>query len=214
MLMTLIIVIVTAVISLIALNNQKFKADLIFWPSVIQSNGQYYRFLSYGFIHADLIHLSFNMISLYSFGVFIERDIFSAPWLFGDNGRWYFLAMYILALIVATIPDYFKYRNTYGYTALGASGAVSAVIFSGIILQPTMEINFMFIPFPIKGYIFGILFLAMSWYLAKKGKDNIGHVAHFFGALFGVAFTVIAGKLFANEKVDLLSQFIHSVFKH
>jgi membrane associated rhomboid family serine protease len=210
---TLIIVVITCVISIIALNNPKLKADLIFWPAVIKTNGQYFRFLTYGLIHADYIHLSFNMLSLYSFGIFVEQQVFSAPFLFYEKGKIFFLAMYVLALVISTIPDYFKYRDVYGYTALGASGAVSAVIFSGIILRPQLPIRFMFIPFDIPGYIFGILFLVLSAYLAKRGKDNIGHVAHFFGAIFGIVFTVVAAKLFANENVDVLGDFIHSIFR-
>jgi membrane associated rhomboid family serine protease len=212
--MTMIIVVITCAVSLIAFYNQKVKSDLIFWPAVIQERGQYYRFLSYGLIHADFVHLLFNMVSLYSFGTFIERDIFSAPFMFGDNGKIFFLSMYVLALIFSTLPDFFKYRNVSGYTALGASGAVSAVIFAGIILRPKLGIYIFFIPIPIRGYIYGILFLVMSAYLARRGRDNIGHVAHFFGALFGVAFIVITAQLFSNEKVNVLGEFFRSIIGH
>lgn len=209
---TLIIVIITCIVSIVSLNNDKMKAELIFWPAVIKNNRQYYRFLSYGLIHADYIHLSFNMLSLYSFGVFVEDHLFSAPYFFGEKGKLFFIIMYTGALIVSTIPDYIKYKNVYGYTALGASGAVSAVIFAGIVLQPQLPIRFMFIPFDIPGYVFGILFLALSAYLAKKGTGNIGHVAHFFGALFGVAFTVIAVKAFSADHTDVLGDFMRSIF--
>ncbi|MFT3947227.1 MAG: rhomboid family intramembrane serine protease [Agriterribacter sp.] len=208
---TLIIVIFTSVTSIIAMSNAKMKGELIFWPAVIKSNRQYYRFLSYGLIHADYIHLSFNMLSLYSFGVFVEEHLFSAPYFFDDKGKIFFLIMYAGALIVSTIPDYIKYKDVYGYTALGASGAVSAVIFAGIILQPNLPIRFMFIPFDIPGYIFGIIFLALSAYLAKKGTGNIGHVAHFFGAVFGVAFTVIAVKAFSTGHTDVLGEFMRAI---
>jgi len=210
---TLIIVILTCIVSIAAFNSDKMKAELLFWPAVIKNNGQYYRFLSYGLIHADYIHLSFNMLSLYSFGIFVEQHLFSAPYFFAGNGKIFFLVMYVGALIVSTIPDYIKFKDVYGYTALGASGAVSAVIFSGIILQPKLPIRFMFIPFDIPGYVFGILFLVLSAYLAKRGTGNIGHAAHFFGAIFGVAFTVIAVKAFSPEQTDVLGDFIRSIFK-
>ncbi|MCC6286877.1 MAG: rhomboid family intramembrane serine protease [Chitinophagaceae bacterium] len=208
---TLVIVILTSIISIVAMSNAKMKGELIFWPAVIKSSGQYYRFLSYGLIHADYIHLSFNMLSLYSFGVFVEEHLFSAPYFFDVKGKIFFLVMYVGALVISTIPDYIKYKDVYGYTALGASGAVSAVIFAGIILQPNLPIRFMFIPFDIPGYIFGILFLGLSAYLAKKGTGNIGHVAHFFGAVFGIVFTVIAVKLFSNNHIDVLSEFMRSI---
>jgi membrane associated rhomboid family serine protease len=95
---------------------------------------------------------------------------------------------------VSAIPDYIMHRNNYSYRALGASGAVSAVIFAGITLNPTIPINLFFIPIDIPGYIFGFIFLGLSVYLARKGADNIGHRAHFSGALFGVLFTIIAVK--------------------
>ncbi|OJY88929.1 MAG: rhomboid family intramembrane serine protease [Sphingobacteriales bacterium 40-81] len=208
---TLTIIILTSIISIVAMSNAKMKGELIFWPAVIKNNNQYYRFLSYGLIHADYIHLSFNMLALYSFGVFVEDHLFSAPYFFGARGKIFFLVMYVGALVVSTIPDYIKYKDIYGYTALGASGAVSAVIFAGIILQPNLPIRFMFIPFDIPGYIFGILFLALSAYLAKKGTGNIGHVAHFFGALFGIAFTVIMVKAFSTNHVDVLSDFMKAI---
>lgn len=208
---TLVIVIITCIISIMSFNNDKMKAELIFWPAVIKNNRQYYRFLSYGLIHADYIHLSFNMLSLYSFGVFVEEHLFSAPYFFDTKGKMFFVILYVGALIVSTIPDYLKYKDVYGYTALGASGAVSAVIFAGIILQPQLPIRFMFIPFDIPGYIFGILFLALSAYLAKKGTGNIGHVAHFFGAVFGVAFAVIMVKLFSASHTDVLGDFMRSI---
>ncbi|MFT3705700.1 MAG: rhomboid family intramembrane serine protease [Agriterribacter sp.] len=209
---TLIIVILTCIVSIVAFNNDKIKADLIFWPAVIQNNRQYFRFISYGFVHADYIHLSFNMLSLYSFGSFIENDLFSGPYFFGEKGKVIFLIMYLGALIVSTIPDYIKYRGIYGYTALGASGAVSAVIFAGIILQPQMPITLLFIQ-NIPGYIFGILFLGISAYLAKKGTGNIGHMAHFIGALFGLVFTIVVVKFFAVSHNDVLGDFIKSVFR-
>jgi membrane associated rhomboid family serine protease len=117
--------------------------------------------------------------------------------------------MYVTAIVVAVIPDYFKYQDQSFYRSLGASGAVSAVVFSAITIQPTMPIQFFFIPYPIPGYLFGIGFLILSAALAKKGGGNIGHNAHFWGSIYGILFTYAAAKFFAN--IDLLQYFIKSV---
>ncbi len=204
---TLIITIITVVISFVAFNNEKIKEDLLFWPAQIDSRKQFYRFISCGFVHGDIMHLAFNMISFWSFGEYLEQILFAD--LFGDKSRMMYLLLYFLALIVSVLPDYFQYRNNFAYRALGASGAVSAVIFAAIMLHPGMPLRLLFIPFDIPGYIFGFIFLALSAYLAKRGGDNIGHRAHFSGAIFGVLFTIIAGKLMAN--VDVWNHFIETV---
>nr|WP_214446626.1 rhomboid family intramembrane serine protease [Flavihumibacter rivuli] len=206
---TLTIIILTGVISFTAFNNEKIREDLLFWPAQINSRNQYYRFLSCGFIHADIMHLAFNMISLYSFGEFVEIYLFSHPALFGNKAKLVYLGLYVLAIIVSVLPDYFKYRNNYAYRALGASGAVSAVIFSGILLQPNIPINLFFIPIDIPGYIFGFIFLGLSAFMAKRGGDNIGHMAHFSGAIFGVLYTIIMAKVIANY--DVMKVFIEAV---
>ncbi len=201
---TLTIIIITAVTSFIAFNNEPLKENLLFWPAEIKSRNQYYRFITCGFVHADVMHLAFNMISFLSFGEYLEQGLFSHPSLFGPNGKFVFLALYVLALVVSVIPDYFKYRDNFAYRALGASGAVSAVIFSFIMIEPMRELR-VFFAIPMKGYVFGILFLAISIYLSRRGGDNIGHRAHFSGAIFGVLFTIIAAKLLANY--DVLAAF-------
>lgn len=150
------------------------------------------------------------MISLYSLGTSIELRTFPDPNIFGDKAKIFYILLYVSALIVSALPDYFKNRNNFAYRALGASGAVSAVIFAGIILDPELSLIFFIIPIPIPGYIFGILFLAVSVYLAKKGGDNIGHGAHFTGAIYGLVFTIIAAKLYANY--DAMSIFANSIF--
>ena len=209
---TLVIVIITSIISFIAFSNEKLKEDMLFWPARINKGGQWYRFLSHGLIHADILHLAFNMLALYSFGVFIEEDLFSAPGLFGSKARIFYLILYVLALIISSVPDYFKYKDNYSYRALGASGAVSAVIFAGIILQPRIPVSFIFLPIPIPGYIFALIYLAFSWYMAKRGGDNIGHSAHLYGALFGVLYVVLAGKAFSGANV--LSDFFKAIVNH
>lgn len=193
---TITIIIITCLVSLAAFGNQKIQEDLIFWPAAMQRSGQYYRFFTYGLIHADYLHLAFNMISFWSFGEFVEKGLFTA--LFEGQGKLLYILLYVLAIIISTVPDFFRHRNNYAYRALGASGAVSAVIFSGIALEPMLPIRFFFIPIDIPGYLFAIIFLALSTYLAKRGRDNIGHGAHITGAVFGLLYTIIVAKLVAN----------------
>ena len=171
---TVIIVIVTAFVSIGGLSNQKVIDDLIFYPPAIR-RGQYYRFITHGFIHADLFHLIFNMIALYSFGDSVEKALFSHPCVFGANGKWFFLLLYFAGLIIASLPDYFRFRNSYHFRSLGASGAVSAVIFAAITLLPQLPINFLFIPIDIPGFIFAIIYLFASAYLDKRGGGKILH---------------------------------------
>jgi len=204
---TLLIIAITSVTSFIAFSRHSVREDLLFWPFAIKRQGQIYRFITHGALHADAMHLIFNMVSFYSFGIALENYLFIA--LFGNLSRALFAIMYTTAIIVAVIPDYFKYQNQSFYRSLGASGAVSAVVFSAITIQPKMPIQFFFIPYPIPGYIFGIGFLILSAALAKKGTGNIGHNAHFWGSIYGILFTYICAKFFA--KIDLLEYFIKSV---
>ncbi len=151
MTITLIIIILTCLVSFPAFSNDKMKEDLLFWPFGIRHRNQYYRFLSGGVIHADTMHLLFNMVSLYSFGIALEKFLF--PVLFAERTQALYTALYILALVASCIPDFFKYQNQSHYRALGASGAVSAVIFAAITIQPTMPIRFFFIPIDIPGWV-------------------------------------------------------------
>jgi len=205
---TLVIIGLTCLVSFPAFNNDKLKDDLLFWPYYIKKKNQYYRFLTAGFLHADAMHLIFNMVALYSFGNAIE--VFLYKIYFKELTLVLYAVLYLTGIIVACIPDFFKYQNNYEYRALGASGAVSAVVFAAITIEPTMPIRFLFIPIDIPGYIFGIAFLALSAYLAKRGGGNIGHNAHFWGAVYGVFFTYIAGKAFANA--DFFKSFVEKVF--
>ncbi|HEX6846273.1 MAG TPA: rhomboid family intramembrane serine protease [Chitinophagaceae bacterium] len=165
--------------------------QFIFYPPAVR-RGQIYRFFSCGLIHADWGHLIFNMIALYLFGGIVENRFIG---IFGTSGRLIYLAMYILALGASVIPTYFKNKDNYHYRSLGASGAVSAVIFAGILFYPLVGIGLFFIPVYMAGFLFGILYLFISGWLDRRGGDNINHSAHIFGALFGVAFTIIACQL-------------------
>src|SRR5215831_1415186 len=174
MTITVIIVIITCVVSFMAFSNQKLKSDLIFYPPAIANNKQWYRFFTSGLIHDNIGHLLFNMVSLYSFGRFVEQGFAD---IFGDKGVLLYALLYITALAASDIPTYSREKNNYHYAALGASGAVSAVVFVGIMLSPIQKIGFIFFPIGIPGFIFGALFLVISAYLAKQGQSRIGHSA-------------------------------------
>jgi membrane associated rhomboid family serine protease len=186
---TVIIVIITALISIGGFSNPKIIDDLIFYPPAVTRQNQWYRFFTCGLIHADVAHLAFNMLSLYLFGRFVE-DAFGD--LFGVYGKWAYLLMYVTALFVSLLPTFSKNRDNYQYRSLGASGAVSAVIFAGLMLTPTLGIYIFFIPIPIPGFIFAPLYLIISALLDKKGGGNINHSAHIWGSIYGLAFVIIA----------------------
>jgi membrane associated rhomboid family serine protease len=204
---TFIIIAITCIVSFLAFSRDQLKEDLLFWPFLIKREGQYYRIITHGALHADAMHLIFNMVSFYSFGIALEEYFF--PVLFGELARALFAVLYVLGIIASVIPDLIKHRDHSYYRSLGASGAVSAVVFSAITIQPKMPIQFFFIPFPIPGYIFGLAFLVLSATLAKKGGGNIGHNAHFWGSIFGIVFTYAAARLLSG--VDLIQQFVAAV---
>lgn len=185
---TLLIILVTSGISLAAFSNPNIIEQLIFWPYRIWRNKEWHRLVSCSFIHADFGHLLFNMLALYSFGEYIELAFESV---FAQKGRMLFVIMYFGAVAAADIWNLFKQKNNFSYKSLGASGGVAAVVFSYILLNPMGKIYFMFIPIGIPAFIFGPLYLLYCVYMAKRGSDNIGHIAHFTGSIFGFVFPIL-----------------------
>jgi membrane associated rhomboid family serine protease len=208
---TVIIIILTVLVSIAGFRSPKVIDDLIFYPPAITQNNQYYRFITCGFIHADISHLFFNMYAFYLFGEGQAKNgtenIFLS--IFGDYGRLLYIIMYVLALIVCLIPSFQKNRDNPDYRSLGASGAVSAVVFAYILFNPLQGVGLIFIPVFIPGFLFGIIYLVISWLLDRKGGGSINHSAHIWGALFGVIFFIIASKLFSDYPV--LEHFVESV---
>lgn len=194
---TLIIVVITCIVSISGFSNTKIVDDLIFYPPAVSRRNQWYRFFTCGLIHADWGHLIFNMLSLYLFGIGVEHA-FSSPQLFAEKGKVFYLLMYVLALMVSLLPTYSRHKNDYYYRSLGASGAVSAVIFAGLLIAPGTEVYFFFIPIPIPGFIFAPLYLIISIMMEKKGGDNVNHSAHIWGAVFGLVFVIVIGKFVAD----------------
>lgn len=202
----IILVIITVLVSIGGFSNPKIQDDLIFYPPAVKHQNQWYRFITCGLIHADAMHLIFNMIALYSFGGLVERGF---TVIVGNAGRWYYLFMYITALVVSLLPTYFKNSNNYHYRSLGASGAVSAVVFAGLMIVPEAEVGIFPIPFGIPGFIFGPLYLIITAYLDRSGKGgNINHSAHLWGALYGILFIIVVGKL---NQFDAIGRFVNGI---
>ena len=203
---TVIIVIITSLISIGGFSNPKIIDDLIFYPPAVTRQNQWYRFFTCGLIHADVGHLVFNMLALFLFGRNVEQYFTYA---FGDAGKILYLTMYITALAVSVLPTYSKHKNDYHYRSLGASGAVSAVVFTSILFDPITGIGLFFIPIYIAGFLFGFVYLLISHYLDKKGGGSVNHSAHIYGALYGLAFTIIVAQFLSDYPV--LGEFINQI---
>ena len=185
--LTTAIIVITAGVSLYAMNQREVLSSFMMNPYLVTQRGQYYRMFTSGLIHADLTHLIFNMLSLYFFGPYLE---FYFGEIFGAAGPIYFIALYALGVIVSDVPTLLKHRNNPGYNSLGASGAVSAVIFACILFDPLMEL-YLYFAIPIKGFIFAILYIVYSYISSKRSRDGINHDAHLYGALFGILFCIV-----------------------
>jgi membrane associated rhomboid family serine protease len=205
-LITYIIIGFTCLISIPAFSNEKLINDMIFYPPAVK-RGQWYRFITCGFIHADYMHLIFNMLSLFFIGPSIERN-FSGEVLFGGLGKTTYLLLYVTALIASLLPTYLKNVNNHYYRSLGASGAVSAIVFVFIFLFPSAKLSLMFIPIGVPGFIYGIVYLAISTYLERRGTDNVNHSAHIWGALYGMLFLIVAGKM---AGFDAIKHFVSEI---
>ncbi len=185
---TIFIVIITSIVSIIAFQNHEIFDKFKFNAFAVKHSGQWYRAFTYGLLHADWAHLAINMFVLYSFGGVVEL-IFKS--IFPEKYILYFLLLYIGGISFSIIFDMKKYKDEPSYNAVGASGAVSAIVFASILLYPIGKISLLFIPIGIPSFVFGILYLVYSAYMDKKKIDNIGHSAHFWGAVFGFVFPIL-----------------------
>ncbi len=179
---TLIIIGLTCVVSFVAFSNRHWLEALILWPPAVK-RGEYYRLLTYGFVHADGTHLLFNMFTLYFFGQAME------PLYTGTLGPLGFAIFYVLGLLVSIMPTWRANRDNASYRSLGASGAVSAVLFAFILIAPWSMILVFFLPVP--AILFAVAYVGYSIYLDRKGGGNINHSAHLWGAAYGVIFTIV-----------------------
>ena len=203
---TITIIILTSLISYQAFRDHGLADRLIFQPATVR-DGEWYRLLTYGVLHADFTHLLFNMFTFYLFGSYIE-SIFKIQ--FGARlGALAFILLYIGGLLFSILPTYLKQKNNYYYKGLGASGAVSAVVFAYILINPMNFMGILFIPIMLPAFLFGFIFVFISMYLDKKEVGGINHSAHITGGLFGVIFTSVVFLVFAN--VNLLLQFVYKI---
>lgn len=186
---TLIIIIATSLVSILCFTGTLPFDSLKFSAWDVWHRKRWYQMLSYGLVHGGWGHLLFNMLTLYFFGDVVEKYFQAA---FGPGtGIVLYLLLYVSAIAVSTIGDLVKYKDDPHYSAVGASGAVSAILFASILFEPKMGIYMYFIPIPIPGYIFAPLYLLYCWWAAKRNMDNIGHSAHFWGAVYGLVFPLI-----------------------
>lgn len=184
-----IIIGVTVLVSFQGFSNHNLIDKYVYSPYLVKNRKESYRVLSHLLIHADHSHLLFNMLSLYFLGVHLENQFIS---IFGlVVGELNFLILYVLGGVFSTIIPFIRHQNNSYYQALGASGAVSAVIFAFIVLNPFEPLYFMLIPVLIPAYLFGLIYLGLEYFLDKKGKTGVAHDAHIGGALFGVIFMLV-----------------------
>lgn len=180
-LVTLALIALTCAVSIPAFSNVKLVQQLLFWPPAVQ-RGEIYRLVTHGFVHADGMHLLFNMITLYFFGRAVE------PFMGQYIGSFGFGLFYVSAIVVAIIPSYVRHMRDPNYRSLGASGAVSAVLFAYILLAP-WSILYVFI-FPVPAIVFAVGYTAYGFYASARGTGNINHSAHLWGAGYGILFAL------------------------
>ncbi len=207
---TLLIIIVTVGLSLLAFQNGDLKHRLMMNPYSVVHGKKWYKTLTHGFIHADYMHLFFNMYVLFGFGTSVEQH-FSNPQIWtsnfpdiegfgGNSGLLSFILLYMVGIVFATLPSIRKHRDNPNYYSLGASGAVSAVLIVYIIMFPQNKLSFIFLPgIPIPAFVMGALFFAFESYMNKKGNSGIAHDAHLYGALWGlIAIALLKPQLYVN----------------
>ena len=181
---TIALIAITCVVSWMAFDKRSLADRLVLWPPALERRHEYWRLLSYGFVHADIGHLAFNMITLFFFGREIERVMA------GVTGSWLtYPLFYLAALAVSILPSYLKHRHDANYVSLGASGAVTAVLFAFILVAAWPRLFGFFIPVP--AIIYAVFYVGYSLWMDRRGGDRINHSAHLSGAAFGVLFMVM-----------------------
>ena len=186
---TTILIVITCLGSILCFTGTLNANKLLFHAYLVWHRKEWYRMLTYGVVHGGWGHLFFNMLTLFFFGGVVEQYFQLA---FGSTlGIILYVVMYVSAIAVSTIWDLVKYKDDWNYSAVGASGAVSAILFASILFEPKMGIYIYLIPIPVPGYIFAPLYLLYCWYMAKRNMDNIGHTTHFWGAVYGLLFPLV-----------------------
>ncbi len=200
MIITILLIAVTVLVSMAAFNDVALLHKLIMFPYGMRTPKDYYRLLTSGFIHGDWNHLIFNMFTLYFFGRNAEAVFDSIS---GAGGGALYIILYLTAITISSVPALIKHKNHSYYRSLGASGGVSAILFFVIYYFPWSKIQFYFIPIGIPAIFYGVAYSFYSYYMSKKGNDNIGHDAHLFGAIYGFVFAFLVdpthGRMFLEQ---------------
>ena len=194
---TLLLIAATSVVSWLGFGDRRIIDRMILWPPAVSRGRQYWRLVSYGFVHADMAHLLFNMVTLFFFGRLIEQVMLRLT-----GTLLTFPLFYLGALLVSILPSYLKHQRDPQYLSLGASGAVSAVLFAYILLAPWSLIFVFFIPAP--AVLYAVFYVGYSLWMDRRGGDHVNHSAHLAGAAFGVMF------MLAMEP-RLLQVFLHEL---
>lgn len=184
---TLIIVLITCGVSILAFQQPDLMQKLQFNPYTIKRRNQWYRFVTHALLHADWLHLIINMLVLYSFG---QSTVCFFTLYLGNLGVPAFIAMYVLAVIASSVSTYRKHQDNHWYNAVGASGAVSAVLFSHVLFSPLTKI-YLYGILPLPSLLWAALYVGYSMWSSRNSNDNINHEAHLWGALFGLLFTAL-----------------------
>jgi len=171
----------TIITSLYAFYDNSLYGKFMLHPYSVSKGKNVFTLITSGLIHADWMHLAFNMFTFYAFAFTLETLM----------GSWRLGMLYFVCLILSDIPTVFKYKDSFNYNSLGASGAISGVLFSYILFNPMAKLYIMFIPIGIPAVVFGFLYLIYCAYASKNSRDGINHDAHFYGALTGLIFTII-----------------------
>ncbi|MCP4313117.1 MAG: rhomboid family intramembrane serine protease [Bacteroidetes bacterium] len=189
--MTIILVIITVGISLLAFRKEGIFERFDLRPPKVVHGREYHRIFTHAFLHADYVHLAINMLVLYSFGTGVE-EVFQGLEQQGVifSGTFFYLLLYVSAIALSSLTTISRYRNDSAYSAVGASGAVSAVVFTFIFFAPLQKIYF-YMVLPIPGIVFGVLYLVYSSYMNRRDRDHINHAAHFWGAVVGFLYPII-----------------------
>jgi len=201
---TLLIIVFTALVSISAFSKPELVYKYQFNPYQVAHRKQWYRFFSHALVHGDWMHLIINMLVLYFFGSAVEKYY---VFYFGPiKGLIFFILLYATALVAASLTTFEKYRDQPHYNAVGASGAVSAMLFASVAFNPWMKI-YLYGIIGLPGIIWALIYVAYSYYMGKKGQDNINHEAHLWGAVFGFVFTMLLKPSLFMIFIDKLKDF-------
>lgn len=198
--MTTYLIIITAAFSIYGFSKTSVIQRFDFNPTRILQQREFYRLFSSGFLHADWLHLALNMFVLLNFGPLVESHFKEINY---ANGSQWYLLMYCTAIVASILPTLFQQKRNSNYHGLGASGAVSAVLFSSVLFRPMDKLCFIF-GLCLPGILMGAGYLLYSYYAARKSNDHINHDAHFWGALYGILFSLAMHP-------DIGFDFIHQV---